>query len=66
MEAEIDPSIVTPGTAGALVVLGLAVATYFIVRGVLKHMRRIPQDDIHNGVQEDVRDVVERDDNQQQ
>lgn len=45
MESEIDPSIVTPGTAGVLVVVGLAIATYFIVRGVLKHMRRIPRDD---------------------
>jgi HAMP domain-containing protein len=44
VNGEIDPSIVTPGTAGALVVLFLAVATYFIVRGVLKHIRRIPND----------------------
>jgi hypothetical protein len=44
VNGEIDPSIVTPGVAGALVVLFLAIATYFIVRGVLKHIRRIPQD----------------------
>lgn len=44
MNGEIDPSIVTPGPAGALVVFLLAVSTYFIIRGVLKRIRRIPLD----------------------
>lgn len=45
MNGEIDPNIVTPGLPGVLVVVGLAIATYFIIRGVIKHLKRIPRDD---------------------
>lgn len=41
MSKEIDPSIVTPGLAGFLVVAGLFVATFFIARSFLKHLKRV-------------------------
>lgn len=42
--ADPDPSIVNPGTVGSLVVLGLIVATYFLLRGLYKHLRKLPKD----------------------
>lgn len=44
--ADPDPSIVNPGTVGSLVVLGLFIATYFILRSFFKHMRKLPKDDV--------------------
>lgn len=41
MSKEIDPNIVTPGLAGGLVVLGLFIATYVIIRSFLKHFKRV-------------------------
>lgn len=41
MSGEIDPNIVTPGLAGGLVVLALFIATYFIIRSFLKHVKRV-------------------------
>jgi hypothetical protein len=44
--ADPDPSIVNPGTVGSLVVLGLIIATYFVLRGLLKHLRKLPKDEV--------------------
>lgn len=41
MNGEIDPNIVTPGPAGAFVVLALFIATFFIIRSFLKHLKRV-------------------------
>ena len=44
--ADPDPSIINPGTVGSLVVLGLIIATYFVLRGLLKHLRKLPKDEV--------------------
>jgi hypothetical protein len=44
--ADPDPSIVNPGTVGSLVVLGLIIATYFVLRGLFKHLRKLPKDEV--------------------
>lgn len=42
--ADPDPSIVNPGTVGSLVVLGLIVVTYFVLRSLFKHLSKLPKD----------------------
>ena len=44
--ADPDPSIVNPGTVGSLVVLGLFIAIYFVLRGLFKHLRKLPKDEV--------------------
>jgi hypothetical protein len=38
---EPDKSVVTPGVAGFLVTFGLALATLFLIRSMVKHLRKV-------------------------
>ena len=42
--AGLDPTTVTPGVLGFTVVLLLAIATYFLIRSMNKHLGKIPRD----------------------
>jgi len=42
--ADPDPSIVNPGTVGSLVVLGLIIVTYFVLRSLFKRLSKLPKD----------------------
>lgn len=39
--AAVDPARVTPGLAGFLVTLALAVATWLLLRSMIRHLRRV-------------------------